>query len=125
MFVAVRGFDNNVYVNQGDLGSVYVGWQTDRVIQTNVAPAVATTPDGVLFLATDTQGRIMVNRVVLGQAGEGWHELGGGGRTDASPSAAVAGNNRNYMFEAVKGLDGFVYINQGSIGVGEVGWFRL
>ena len=29
------------------------------------------------------------------------------------------------MFEAVKGLDGFVYIYQGSIGVGEVGWFRL
>jgi len=80
VFVAVRGFDNNVYVNQGDLGSVYVGWQTDRVIQTNVAPAVATTPDGVLFLATDTQGRIMVNRVVLGQAGEG-----------CTSSAAVAG----------------------------------
>jgi hypothetical protein len=120
-FVAVKGLDQNVYINQGGLGGPYVGWRTDYQIKTNVAPAVAKTPDGVMFFATDTSGRILENRVVLGQAGQGWKELDGGGRTDASPAAALCGNSP-YVFAAVKGLDDYVYINQGGLGGPYVGW---
>ena len=120
-FVAVKGYDQNVYINQGGLGGPYVGWQTDATIKTNVAPAVARSPDGVIFFATDTTGRIFQNRVVLGQAGQGWRELEGSGRTDASPAAAICGN-APYVFVAVKGYDQNVYINQGGVGGPYVGW---
>jgi hypothetical protein len=120
VFVGVKGLDGNMYINQGDLGRPYVGWGYFG-IQTNVAPAVATTPDGVLFFATRTDGHIFSNRVVLGQAAQGWNEVGGGGVTDAAPAAALCGNNP-YIFAAVKGLDGNVYINQAQLGGGWVGW---
>jgi hypothetical protein len=123
VFVAVKGYDGYVYINQGDLGRPYVGWRSDYAFKTNVAPAVATTPDGVIFYAKDLQGRIFANRVVLGQAGQGWVELQGNGRTDAAPAAALVGRVP-YIFAAVKGLDGFVYINQGDLGRPYVGWRR-
>ena len=121
VFVAMKGLDQNVYINQGGLGSEYVGWGTDGKIKTDKAPAVATTPDGVLFFAKDLQGRIFSNRVVLGQAGQGWLEVGGNGRTDAAPAAALVGNTP-YVFVAVKGLDQNVYINQADLGGPWVGW---
>jgi hypothetical protein len=92
-------------------------------METDVAPAVATVPDGVVFFAKSLDGRIYSNRVVLGQAGQGWVEVEGGGRTDAAPAAAAAGN-APYMFVAVKDLDGYVSINQGDVGHPYVGWAR-
>lgn len=121
VFTAIKGLNGYVYVNQGGLGGQYVGWQSDYAFETKVAPAVATTPDGVLFFAIDLQGRILFNRAVLGQAGQGWVEVGGNGRTDASPAAALVGNTP-YIFAAVKGLDGYIYINQADLGGPWVGW---
>lgn len=124
VYAAIRGNDDKVYVTVGTLDRKYGGWQPISGLTTYVAPVLASTHDGVLLLATDTEGRIMANRFVVGQAAQGWKEVGGNGRTDVSPAAAVTGNNKNYMFMAIKGIDGYVYINQGSIGGGEVGWKR-
>jgi hypothetical protein len=124
VFAAVRGYDNNVWINQGDLGRPFVGWGVMGGLQTNVSPAVAPTPDGVMFFATRTDGHIFSQRVVLGQAGQGWREVEGGGATDAAPAAALCGN-ANYWFVVVKGLDGYVYINQGNLGSPFIGWGRI
>ena len=63
--------------------------------------------------------RIFTNRCVLGQNFQGWVEVEGGGRTDAAPAAAALGT---YMFVAVKGLDGRVWLNQGELGQPFTGW---
>jgi hypothetical protein len=122
LFAAIKGPDGYVWINQGGIGGPYVGWRrTD--FQTDVAPAVASFQDGVIFFAKDPQGRIFSNRTVLGTAGDGWRELDGAGRTDAPPAAAVVGNVP-YVFVAIKGPDGYVWINQGGVGGPYVGWQR-
>ena len=90
---------------------------------TDVAPAVAAAGDYVFFFAKSSDGRILYNRSKLGQGGEGWVEVGGGGRTNASPAAAAVGT---YMFVAVRGLDGNIYINQtGDLGQSFTGWSAI
>jgi len=76
---------------------------------TDVAPAVAGVGNNVYFFAKTLDGRIYYNRAVLGQAGVGWTEIDGDGRTHAPPSAGAVAN---HVFVAVKGLNGTVYINQ-------------
>jgi len=57
----------------------------------------------------------------LGQGLEGWVEVGG--LTTASPAAAAVGT---YMFVAVRGLDGNIYINQtGDLGQTFLTWDLL
>src|SRR5260221_2562127 len=80
---------------------------------TDAAPAVAGAGASVLFLAKDLDGRVLVNRAVLGQAGQGWVEVAGDGRTDSAPAAAAVGT---HVFVAIKGLDGQVLINQADLG---------
>jgi hypothetical protein len=79
------------------------------LIQTNVAPAATTVGSYVFFFATSTDERIYYNRARLGQASEGWFEVGGNGRTKDPPSAAAVGT---YIFIVIKGLDGNIYVNQ-------------
>jgi hypothetical protein len=124
MFVAVKGLDGYIYINQGDVGGPYVGWGSDQSLQTDVAPAVATVSDGVIFFAKSLDGRIYSNRTVLGQGGQGWVELPGDMRTDAAPAVTVT-SAASYMFVAVKGLDGNIYINQGGVSGPYVGWYPI
>ena len=35
---------------------------------------------------------------------------------DAAPAADLVGPQHNYLFVAIKGLDGNLYLNQGSLG---------
>jgi hypothetical protein len=121
VFAAVKGLDAGVYLNQGNLGAPFIGWQAMPGLLTNVAPAVMSTPDGAMLLATRQDGRIFTNRIVLGQAAQGWIEMGGNGLTPSSPSAALCGN-ATYVFAVVRGGDNRVWLNQGNLGGPWVGW---
>ena len=119
LFVVVKGLDGNIYLNQGELGQPFVGWETSGDFKTDVAPGACSAGDNIVFVANDTEGRIFYNWSVFGQGGQGWRELEGGGRTDAAPAAALVGT---YLFVVVKGLDGNIYLNQGELGQPFVGW---
>ena len=92
------------------------------VFSTNVAPGESSSGNMTAIVATSTDGRIFYNWWELGQGASKWVELDGSGRTDAAPAAAMVGNLNNYLFVAVKGLDGQLYLNQGDLGKTFVGW---
>jgi hypothetical protein len=123
LFAVVKGLDGNVYLNQGTLGGAFVGWQ-QMGFQTTVAVGAGSSGDNTVLVATADDGRIFYNWWPLGGSGS-WAELPGGGRTDAAPAAALVGPDHNYLFAVVKGLDGNVYLNQGTLGGAFVGWQRM
>jgi hypothetical protein len=141
-----NGNDGGVYVFQPDAGT----WQDlntpslqtiltqgvgshPRVLdvmlegsqQTSLAPGAAASGDTSAAVATSPDGRIFYTWWQLGQGGMGWRELDGGGRTDATPAAALVGADHDYLFVLVKGLDGNLYLNQGQLGSPFVGWQAL
>ena len=89
---------------------------------TDVAPAVASVGNNVYFFAKSLDGRIFKNQAVLGQGGQGWVEIEGGGRTNAAPAVNGVGNS---IFCFVKGLDGRSYLNQAEVGHPFSGWFEV
>ena len=123
LFVAVRGMDGNVWINQGELGKPFVGWQSGHDFETNVAPGAASSGENFVFVAKHPDsakhpdGRTFYNWGKLGGGGSGWIDIGG--QTQASPAAALIGT---YLFVAVRGMDGNVWINQGELGKPFVGW---
>jgi hypothetical protein len=119
LFVAVKGTGPNIYVNQGQLGGRFTGWQTGADLQTDLAPALASGADNIAFVAANLEGRIFYDYAKLGQGGHGWVELDGNGRTDGAPAATAIGN---YLYVAIKGLDGNIYVNQGWLGKPFRGW---
>jgi hypothetical protein len=121
LFAAVKGLDGNVYLNQGTLGGAFVGWRQVG-FQTDAALGAASAGDTTVLVAKAADGRIFYTFWNLGQSGSGWIEMPGGGSTDAAPAAALVGADNDYLFAAVKGLDGNVYLNQGTLGGAFVGW---
>ena len=121
LFVLVKGLDGNLYLNQGELGKPFVGWQQIG-FKTNLAPGAASSGNTTAVVAVRTDGRIFYDWWELGQGGEGFRELDGDGRSDAAPAAALVGAQHNYLFVLVKGLDGNLYLNQGELGKPFVGW---
>jgi hypothetical protein len=97
------------------LHTVSKGWQPWE----RVGPAVAGVGDNVYFFTTTPDGRILYNRARLGQAGLGWQEVEGGGRTNAAPAAAAVGT---HIFLAVSGQTGLVAINQADLGEAFGAW---
>jgi hypothetical protein len=41
LFVVVKGLDGNIYLNQGELGQPFVGWETSGDFKTDVAPGAS------------------------------------------------------------------------------------
>jgi len=99
----------------------YVGPKSEAPL-TNAAPAVGGVGNNVYFFAKGSDGRIMYNRALLGQAGLCWSEMEGNGRTDAAPAAGAVGN---HVFVAVKGGDGMLYLNQADLGHPFGQWFPM
>src|SRR6266702_1337592 len=58
---------------------------------TDVAPAVSAAGNNVYFFARRVDGRVFYNLAALGQAGQGWREMEGNGRTQTAPSAGAVG----------------------------------
>jgi hypothetical protein len=124
LFALVKGLDGNLYVNQGELGRTFVGWQS-LGLQTNLAPAAASSGNTTAAVAVGTDGRIFYNWWELGQGPQGWLEMPGEGRTDVAPAVALVNADHHYMFAVIKGLDGYLYVNQGELGRPFVGWQRI
>ena len=124
LFSVVKGLDGNLYLNQGGLGELQVGWQIIN-FQTRVAPCATSSGNISVIVAVSTDGRIFYSWWELGKAGSAFIELSGGGHTDVPPAASLVGNDSNYLFVVVKGLDGNLYLNQGELGKPFVGWQQL
>ena len=91
-------------------------------VSTNTAPGAASSGNTTALVFTGTDGRIFYKWWDLGQGGQVYGELEGGGRTDAAPAAALVGPQHNYLFVVINGLDGNLYVNQGELGKPFVGW---
>jgi hypothetical protein len=91
-------------------------------VSTNTAPDAASSGNTTALVVTRTDDRIFYKWWDLGQGGQAYGELEGGGRTDAAPAAALVGPQHNYLFVIIKGLDGNLYLNQGELGKPFVGW---
>jgi hypothetical protein len=121
LFVVVKGLNGNLYLNQGQFGRPFVGWEP-MGFQSLLSSGAASSGNNAAVVATRSDGRIFYNWWQLGQGGMGWRELDGDGRTDAAPAAALVGDDHSYLFVVVKGLNGNLYLNQGQLGRPFVGW---
>jgi hypothetical protein len=91
-------------------------------ITTNVAPSECSAGNLSVEVVANKEGRLFYNWWNIGLGGHGWKELEGQGRTDAAPTAALAGK---YLFVVMKGIDGYLYLNQGDVSKAFVGWQRM
>lgn len=109
---------------------------------TNLAPGAAGYDDlsiggshrFVVVTATAGDGRIFFNWQDLGQGWQGWLEMAGGGRTDATPAVSftIYGDVERKIrtWSAVKGLDENIYVNNsdpddpGEFGTSFGSWVR-
>jgi hypothetical protein len=91
-------------------------------VPTSVAPAAGASGNTTALVVTRTDGRVFYTWWDLGQSGQGYGELDGGGHTDAAPAAALVGPKHSYLFVAIKGPDGGLLLNQGELGKPFTGW---
>jgi hypothetical protein len=119
VYVAIKGLDRDIHLNQADFGKVFGQWFPMKFI-TVASPAITGVGNSVYFFAQRPDQRIFYNRAVLGQAGQGWSEVEGEGRTDAAPSAGAVAT---HVFIGIKGLDGRIYINQADLDKPFGQWF--
>jgi hypothetical protein len=110
-FVFIKGLDQKVYVNQGDLGKAGSGWsELQGNGRTDAAPTAATVGNTVFVFVKGLNGRLYLNQADLGGPFGQWFEIRGDGLTDGGPAAAAI---QKSVFCFVKGLDGRVFLNQG------------
>jgi hypothetical protein len=134
VFSAIKGLDSNIYYNGGKIGGTFNGWRQLPGLQTSFAPAATVSNTGnnalgeppPVMVATALDGRIFYFHGWndTGRGVYNWIELDGNGRTNAGPAAALVGGG-SYLFVAVKGLDGNLYLNQGVLGKPFVGWQQM
>lgn len=119
LFVVARASDGSLYLNQGALGRSFVGWQ-------QMGFSAASPPSGSAFdetsvvLAKNAQGVAFYNWWDLGGKGGGWKSLGKVPSSNSQPIATLA--RGHYLFVALAGKDGHIYINQGVLGGAFTGW---
>jgi hypothetical protein len=118
MFVISRAPDGQLHVNQGQLGSTFVGWQRMDYVSSRT-PTAAGSANTTIVVASDSQGRFAYTWWKLGSAGNGWTTLNGTIVTRGEPSVSLLGN---YLFLAVTDSSGKIRINQGTLGGAFTGW---
>jgi hypothetical protein len=118
VFLAIKGLDGNMYLNQADLGHPFGQWFS-QVMRTDASPAVTGTGDKVYFFGMDPDGRVFYDWAVLGQGGHGWAEIGGSARGTEGVSAGAVGN---HLFVGIRAHDGRIRINQADVGGAFSGW---
>ncbi|KVU14169.1 hypothetical protein WK62_31120 [Burkholderia ubonensis] len=126
-----QGADSTLYLNQLSLGQGQVGWQPIDGLQTDVGAGASAADCVTALVAVEAgTGRVFYNWWRLGEGGQGWTELPGL-LTDTAPAAALVGTDVNgdpvsppYLFVIAKGqgVDSTLYLNQLSLGQGQVGW---
>jgi hypothetical protein len=124
LFVVVKTIDNLLYLNQGQLGKTFVGWNSMN-FQTNISPGSTSSANTTAIIAVGPAGRIFYTWWGLGEGAKAFSELDGGGHTDTTPAVTLVGNGHNYLFSIIKGIDDYLYLNQGNLGNRMVGWQRM
>jgi hypothetical protein len=120
IFAAIRGLDGTIQLNQGQVASPFVGWQS-MGFKSPYSPALSSYGMTTVAVASNSAGHVFYNFWQLGKSGGGWNDLGSS-LTNSKPAAALVGS---YLFVVIKGRDGQLYLNQGDLGKPFVGWHRL
>jgi hypothetical protein len=111
VFVAIKGLDGRLELNQADLGKAWSGW-TLLKMSANVPPALATVSDHLVAFATTIDGRIVLAQAILGQSFSDWVEVQGSLRSATSPAAASIGS---HIFVSARRVDGGIVTNQADL----------
>ena len=102
-------------------GWLDVQWDRAFTSDANAAPALTAAGNRFVLFATATDGRIFCNPLCPGAELPG---LDRGGRRRPQQRHPAAAAVRTYMFVAVQGQDGNLYLNQGDVSGRFLGWGR-
>lgn len=114
---------SRVYVNQLTLGGNPIGWSPLNV-STPYAPAADSAGNRTVAAVTAPDGRVLYDWWDLGGGAHGFRALPAGPTSVDRPAVAVVGNG-TYMFVVIRGADNQLWLNQGNVGGGFVGWQPL
>jgi hypothetical protein len=121
LYVVVKGIDGYLYLNQGTVNKPFVGWRR-MDFQSDVAPSATSAGKTTVVVARNKQGRLFYSSWDLGQAGSSWQEITGNVATSSTPAAMLVGG---YLFVVAGGTQGSLYLNQGALNKGFVGWRQM
>lgn len=109
-------------VNPFDPGNVSA--QGPMGFATRLSAGIASANNRAVVVAADPAGVVSYNWWDLGEVGSGWVQLGSDVTVDQAPAIALV-DGGNYMFIIAHGTDGQMYLNQGNVGGGIVGWQQM
>lgn len=132
LFVVVKSLDGNVYLNQGQLGKPFVGWQ-QMGIKTAVSPSADSSNGNTVVVVKDIYDTIQYSWWTIGQGGH-WQSTGdslpvalttalqakAGPPQTVGPSVALTVDN--YLFISLPAATGKLFLDQGDLGKPFVGW---
>ena len=113
VFVVAKALDGMLYLNQGELGGNYSGWQSLNEVS-DIPAGGASSENNSLVVSKSPSGAICYNYWPLGGGGKGWTCLPSGPGTDFPPAATLVKDN--YVFVAITGPGGHIYLSQGLLG---------
>jgi hypothetical protein len=118
LFLIVRGNDDVLYLNQGELGGAFVGWQS---MNFRSSRPVAAASDGqvTVVVASDPSGNFFYTWWSLGESAGEWVKLVNPVVSNSEPAISITGRN---VFISVTTPDGTVRLNQGVLGGAFTGW---
>lgn len=114
------GCPNDVCISSGQLQQGLTVGEAPPSTRSSVALASA----GILTveLAVQADSSVSYTWWNLGQASRSWQSLSGDVQATLAPAASLVGT---YLFAAVRGGDGQLYLNQGSVNKASTGWQRM
>jgi hypothetical protein len=124
MFVAARGTDGKLWLNQGGFangGVTWVGWRS-LGFATNYAPVGASSGNNSALVATGSDGHVYYNYWTLGGGGSAWTPVDTTFTATGSPAANLVGSGNDYLFVAAPGYQHRLFLNQGTLGGTFTGW---
>jgi hypothetical protein len=126
VFITVKGVDGNVYLNQGTVGGGFVGWRW-MGFATGVAPAMATSNNRSVVVATGGDGQLYYTWWDLGSGGNGWHVVPDGPVTRYTAGAALLADGATLELTIQRDFPNHftgAWYNHGTLGGTFNGWGR-
>jgi hypothetical protein len=127
MFIAARGTDGTIWLNQGNFsssGGTWIGWKSLGLI-TSYAPAAASSGNNSALVAVGATGHLFYSYWTLGGAGSGWSEIDNAFTATGAPAASLVGSGNDYLFIAAPGYQHQLSLNQGTLGGTFIGWHGI
>lgn len=114
------GCPSDTCIGSGQLG--LTNGSVREPVTTRLALGVASFGILTVEVARKDDGSVAYNWWNLGQGSRGWQPLGNEMRTNHAPAVSLVGS---YMFVVVSGIDGALYLNQGTVSKALTGWRRM